>query len=64
LLIFDEVFTDFHISPEGLQGSTEIIPNITTLAKIVADGLFFCAVASSSEIMNCLDHNAGGLLNR
>ena len=64
LLIFDEVVTGFRVSPGGVQGSTDIIPDITALAKIVAGGLPGGAVAGSAEIMNCLDHNACDLLNR
>ena len=64
MLIFDEVVTGFHISPGGAHGSTDIIPDINTLAEIVAGGLPSYAIAGSSEIMNCLDHNACGFLNR
>jgi glutamate-1-semialdehyde 2,1-aminomutase len=60
VLIFDEVVTGFHISPGGPQGSTDIIPDINMLVEIVAGDLPGYAVASSSEIMNCLDHNACG----
>ena len=64
MLIFDEVVTGFHISPGGPQSSTEIIPDINTLAEIAAGGLPGYTVAGSSEIMNCLDHNACSFLNR
>jgi glutamate-1-semialdehyde aminotransferase len=64
VLIFDEVVTGFHISPGGPKGSTDIIPDINTLTEIVAGGLPGYDVASSSEIINCLDHNACGFLNR
>ena len=58
LLIFDEVVTGFRVSPGGVQAATNIIPDITALAKIVAGGLPGAAVAGSTEILGCLDHVA------
>lgn len=39
ILIFDEVVSGFRVSKNGIQGVWNIIPDITTLAKIVAGGL-------------------------
>jgi glutamate-1-semialdehyde 2,1-aminomutase len=51
VLIFDEVVTGFRWSPGGAQGYYGIIPDLTTLAKIVAGGLPGGAVAGKREIM-------------
>src|SRR6185503_12932933 len=39
LLIFDEVVTGFRVSPGGVQALYGIIPDLTTMAKIVAGGM-------------------------
>lgn len=39
LLIFDEVMTGFRISAAGVQGKMGIVPDITTLGKIIGGGL-------------------------
>src|SRR3954451_20383240 len=36
ILIFDEVVTGFRVSPGGVQAALGIIPDMTTLAKILA----------------------------
>ena len=55
LLIFDEVITGFRWSPGGVQGATEVLPDLTTLAKILAGGLPGGAVAGRREIMELLE---------
>ncbi len=55
VLIFDEVITGFRWSPGGLQAKANIVPDMTTLAKIVAGGLPGGAVAGRTEIMQLLD---------
>ena len=56
LLIFDEVITGFRQSPGGVQAVTGVIPDLTTLAKIVSGGLPGGAVAGRSEIMDVFGH--------
>lgn len=54
VLLFDEVITGFRVSPGGVQGKTGILPDLTTLGKIVAGGLPGAAVAGGREIMEGL----------
>jgi glutamate-1-semialdehyde 2,1-aminomutase len=54
VLIFDEVITGFRWSPGGAQAKFGVIPDMTTMAKIVAGGLPGGAVAGKVEIMEQL----------
>ncbi len=56
VLIFDEVITGFRYAPGGAQAYFGVIPDLTTLAKIVAGGLPGGAVAGKREIMQLLSH--------
>ena len=56
LLIMDEVITGFRCSPGGAQAATGVIPDITTLAKILAGGLPGGAVAGRADIMAHLEY--------
>lgn len=58
LLIFDEVVTGFRVDPGGMQNATNIVPDITTLGKILAGGLPGGAVAGRKDIFDLLDFNA------
>jgi glutamate-1-semialdehyde 2,1-aminomutase len=58
LLIFDEVVTAFRVSPGGVQGLYGIIPDITTMAKIVSGGLPGGAVGARKDILDWIDHSA------
>jgi len=53
LLIFDEVMTGFRVAPGGVQEREGILPDITTLGKILGGGLPVGAIAGPAEI---LDH--------
>ena len=55
VLIFDEVITGFRWSPGGLQSRDQIIPDLTSMAKIVTGGLPGGAVGGKEEIMRLLD---------
>ncbi len=55
VLIFDEVITGFRWAPGGAQERFKVIPDMTTLAKIVAGGLPGGAVAGKQEIMAHLE---------
>jgi len=54
VLIFDEVITAFRVSPGGAQAKTGILPDLTTLAKVLAGGLPGGAVAGRGEIVDGL----------
>ncbi len=54
LLIFDEVVTGFRWSPGGVQGKSGVIPDLTTMAKILAGGLPGGAVGGKRKIMELL----------
>jgi len=55
ILIFDEVVTGFRVSPGGVQAALGIIPDMTTLAKILSGGLPGGAVAGRKDILDWLD---------
>ena len=55
VLIFDEVITGFRVSPGGAQAHYDVIPDLTTLAKILAGGLPGGAVVGRKEILDRLD---------
>lgn len=55
VLIFDEVITGFRWSPGGLQARDGIIPDLTTMAKIVTGGMPGGAVGGRAEFMALLD---------
>ncbi|MCA9859228.1 MAG: aminotransferase class III-fold pyridoxal phosphate-dependent enzyme, partial [Thermomicrobiales bacterium] len=54
ILIFDEVITGFRWSPGGAQGRFGIIPDMTTMAKILAGGFPGGGVAGRADIMEGL----------
>ncbi|HEY8291095.1 MAG TPA: aminotransferase class III-fold pyridoxal phosphate-dependent enzyme, partial [Thermomicrobiales bacterium] len=49
VLIFDEVVTGFRYAPGGAQEYYGVLPDLTTLAKIVAGGLPGGAIAGKAE---------------
>ena len=51
LLIFDEVITGFRVSPGGAQALYNIMPDLTTLGKIIGGGLPVGAYGGKREIM-------------
>lgn len=54
LLIFDEVMTGFRVALGGAQGLYGIVPDMTTLGKIIGGGLPVGAFGGRAEIMNLL----------
>lgn len=52
LLIFDEVMTGFRLARGGAQELYDIMPDITTLGKIIGGGLPVGAYGGSRELMN------------
>ena len=52
LLIFDEVITGFRLSTGGAQGYYNVMPDITTLGKIIGGGLPVGAYGGRKDIMS------------
>jgi glutamate-1-semialdehyde 2,1-aminomutase len=59
LLIFDEVITGFRVHPGGAQAHYGIMPDLTTLAKILAGGLPGGAVAGRADVMASIEVRPG-----
>jgi glutamate-1-semialdehyde 2,1-aminomutase len=64
LLIMDEVVTGFRYGPGGIQGSTGVTPDLTTLAKILAGGLPGGAVAGRADVLSALEFRDDPVWNR
>jgi glutamate-1-semialdehyde 2,1-aminomutase len=54
ILIFDEVMTGFRVAPGGVQEKTGVIPDLTTLGKIIGGGLPVGAFGGKAEIMDSI----------
>ena len=52
ILFFDEVMTGFRVAAGGVQEREGILPDLTTLGKIVGGGLPVGAIAGPAEIMD------------
>jgi glutamate-1-semialdehyde 2,1-aminomutase len=52
LLIFDEVITGFRVAPGGAQELYRVVPDLTTLGKILGGGLPIGAYGGREEIMD------------
>ncbi|MEW2918253.1 aminotransferase class III-fold pyridoxal phosphate-dependent enzyme [Ruegeria sp. ANG10] len=63
VLIFDEIITGFRWSPGGRQARDGIVPDLTTLAKVVTGGLPGGAICGRAEIMELLNNKTvrGGI---
>jgi glutamate-1-semialdehyde 2,1-aminomutase len=55
MLVFDEVVTGFRCAPGGAQEALGVVPDLTTLAKILAGGLPGGAVCGRRDILDLLD---------
>jgi glutamate-1-semialdehyde 2,1-aminomutase len=51
LLIFDEVMTGFRVAPGGAQQLYDIVPDLTTLGKVIGGGLPIAAYGGRRDIM-------------
>jgi len=51
VLIFDEVMTGFRVHKNGAQGLYNIVPDLTTLGKVIGGGLPVGAYGGKGEIM-------------
>lgn len=54
VLIFDEVMTGFRLAKGGAQERFGIMPDLTTLGKIIGGGMPVGAYGGKAEIMNCV----------
>lgn len=54
VLIFDEVMTGFRVGPRGVQGRVNIVPDLTTLGKVIGGGMPVAAFGGRRDIMACL----------
>jgi glutamate-1-semialdehyde 2,1-aminomutase len=59
LLIFDEVITGFRVHPGGAQAHYGVIPDLTTLAKILAGGLPGGCLAGRADVLASLEFRPG-----
>ena len=54
LLIFDEVLTGFRVAYGGVQAREGVLPDLTTLGKVIGGGMPVGAFGGSAEIMDQL----------
>jgi len=54
LLIFDEVMTGFRVGAGGYQAIAGVVPDMTTLGKIIGGGFPVGAYGGRREIMECV----------
>jgi glutamate-1-semialdehyde 2,1-aminomutase len=54
ILIFDEVMTGFRVGPQGAQGHYQVMPDLTTLGKIIGGGMPVGAFGGRLKIMEYL----------
>ncbi|MEW6132667.1 MAG: glutamate-1-semialdehyde 2,1-aminomutase [Pseudomonadota bacterium] len=54
VLIFDEVMTGFRVGPTGAQGLYDIVPDLTTLGKVIGGGMPVGAFGGRRDIMDYL----------
>jgi glutamate-1-semialdehyde 2,1-aminomutase len=54
LLIFDEVMTGFRVAPGGVQEREQVLPDLTTLGKVIGGGLPVGAFGGPAHIMDQL----------
>ncbi len=54
IFILDEVITGFRVHPNSFQGHCEIVPDMTTLAKVLAGGLPGGCLAGRADLLDAL----------
>jgi len=54
VLIFDEVMTGFRVHSQGVQGMTGVVPDLTTLGKVIGGGMPVGAFGGRRDIMQCV----------
>ena len=60
VLIFDEVVTGFRLAYGGAQERYGVVPDVTTLGKIIGGGFPLAAIVGSAEIMAHFDKSVVG----
>jgi glutamate-1-semialdehyde 2,1-aminomutase len=60
VLIFDEVITGFRHNLGGYQAICDVMPDITTLGKSIANGYPLAAVGARSDLMDQFNTNPSG----
>ena len=60
VLIFDEVITGFRHGLGGYQGVCGVTPDLTVIAKAMANGFPIAAVGGRADLMDAYDTRAGG----
>lgn len=55
IFIMDEVITGFRISPGGAQAEFGVVPDMTSMAKILAGGLPGGCLAGRADLLNALE---------
>lgn len=51
VLIFDEVMTGFRVGPQSAQGRFDVMPDLTTMGKVIGGGLPVGAYGGKRELM-------------
>ena len=51
LLIFDEIISGFRVAPGGAQEYYDVVPDLATFAKAIANGYPMSAVAGRADVM-------------
>lgn len=59
ILIFDEVITGFRVAPGGAQEHYGVMPDLTTLAKILAGGLPGGCLVGRADILDQIESRPG-----
>jgi glutamate-1-semialdehyde 2,1-aminomutase len=54
LLVFDEVMTGFRVAPGGVQERERVLPDLTTLGKVIGGGLPVGAFGGPANLMESL----------
>lgn len=54
ILILDEVITGFRVDPGGFQANCDIVPDMTTLAKVLAGGLPGGCLTGRADLLDAL----------
>ena len=54
VLIFDEVMTGFRVALGGAQSVYQVVPDLTTLGKVIGGGMPVGALGGKAYIMDCL----------
>lgn len=59
VLIYDEVMTGFRVALGGAQSLHGIMPDLTTMGKVIGGGMPVAAVGGKKEIMDCISPLGG-----